>query len=344
MQGKRRETLKVMTAALAAAALMPVSRAVLAQQKRSLHLELVGYTLGIHVPQLMAVRQLMLEAGYAEPKLDRIESMQVIAQSIIGGSAELGDADVVSALRATEAKAPLTLVGLVYNNTDQVLIANADKIKSYEDFKNPDNGIALNDLGDFIYVLVSDALSRNGVNIDDATVIQMGGSGSRKNALLAGRIAAVPIHYDQAASVMEKGNYKILVEPWKQYKRWFSEVWVANQKWLDDKANQKALVDFNKATISSFRRATKDYAYFAEGYRKYATVPGHADISDAALHPIWEQLATEIGAWPADGGFKREYFKELLPVYQHAKTLKGQLDLNRAVDPRYVDEALQQLG
>ena len=35
-------------------------------------------------------------------------------------------------------------VKLVYNSTSQVLVVNADKIKSYEDFKNPENAIALN--------------------------------------------------------------------------------------------------------------------------------------------------------------------------------------------------------
>jgi NitT/TauT family transport system substrate-binding protein len=247
-------------------------------------------------------------------------------------------------LRATEAGAPVSLIGLVYNSTDQVLLVNADKIKSYEDFKNPQNAIALNNTGDFIYVMVSAALARNHVEINDATVIEIGGSGSRLNALLSGRIAAVPVHFDQAANVMKKGNFKILVEPWKQYKHWFSEVWVVNHKWLAEKPHQRALVDVNKAMISAFRQATRDYDYFAAGYRKYATLPGHADIADAALKPIWRQLATDIGAWPQDGGFKREYFQELIPVYRQAHSIKGTVDLAKAVEPRFVDQALQELG
>ncbi len=270
--------------------------------------------------------------------------MQVITQSIVASSAEAGDSDVVSALRSTEAGAKVTLVGLVYNSTSQVLVVNADKIKSYEDFKNPENAIALNSRGDFIYVMISGALARNNVDIEDTTIVEMGGSGSRMKALLAGRVAAVPVHFDQTGEILKQGNYKVLVEPWKVYERWISESWLVNRAWLAEKDNQQALVDLNKAMISSFRKANADYAYFAGGYRKYATVPGAAEISDDALRPIWQRLSTEIHAWPGDGGFKREYFKQLLPVYRQARAVKAEPDLNAAVEPRFVDQALQELG
>jgi NitT/TauT family transport system substrate-binding protein len=135
-----------------------------------------------------------------------------------------------------------------------------------------------------------------------------------------------------------------LVEPWKVYDRWISEAWLVNRGWLGEKENQRALVDLNKAMITSFRRANADYSYFARGYRKYATVPGAADISDDALRPIWQRLSTEIRAWPDDGGFKREYFKQLLPVYRQARAVKAEPDLNTAVEPGFVDQALQELG
>ena len=51
-----------------------------------------------------------------------------------------------------------------------------------------------------------------------------------------------------------------------------------------------------------------------------------------------------IKAWPNDGGFKREYFKELLPVYRKAGAIKGEPDLNRVVETRFVEQALQELG
>jgi hypothetical protein len=59
---------------------------------------------------------------------------------------------------------------------------------------------------------------------------------------------------------------------------------------------------------------------------------------------MWQKLSTEIRAWPNDGGFRREYFKELLPVYREARALKADPDLNRVVETRFVEQALQELG
>ena len=42
--------------------------------------------------------------------------------------------------------------------------------------------------------------------------------------------------------------------------------------------------------------------------------------------------------------FKREYFKELLPVYRKAGAIKGEPDLNSVIETRFVEQALQELG
>jgi NitT/TauT family transport system substrate-binding protein len=236
------------------------------------------------------------------------------------------------------------MIGMVYNSTSQVFVVNADKIKSYADFKNGSNAIALNSRGDFIYVLLSGVLSKHDIDIEDTTIVEMGGSGSRMRALLAGRVAAVPVHFDQAAEVVKQGNFKVLIEPWQEYKTWLSEPWLVPGAWADNKDNLRAAVDLNKAMIKSFRMANADYGYWADGFRKYATVPDAAKATDETLKPIWQKLSTAIKAWPNDGGFKREYFKDLLPVYRKAGAIKGAPDLNRVVETRFVEQALQELG
>jgi NitT/TauT family transport system substrate-binding protein len=67
-------------------------------------------------------------------------------------------------------------------------------------------------------------------------------------------------------------------------------------------------------------------------------------VPDEKLEPIWQKLSQDIKAWPNDGGFKREYFKELLPVYRKANAIRGEPDLNTLIDTRFVEQALHQLG
>jgi NitT/TauT family transport system substrate-binding protein len=339
MRATRRQFLRVAGAAV----LSPFAPA-FAQKGRQLNVIIQGFSLAIHIPQVIALQEGMPELGYAPAKMDRIESMQVITQSIVANSAEAGDADVVSALRASEVGANIKMIGMVYNSTSQVFVVNADKIKSYADFKDPANAIALNSRGDFIYVLLAGVLAKHDLDIEDTTIIDMGGSGSRMRALLAGRVAAVPVHFDQAAEIVKQGNFKVLIEPWQEYKTWLSEPWLVHGAWADNKDNQRVATDLCKAMITSFRRANGDYNYFAAGFRKYATVPDAAKVTDEKLKPIWQKLSADIKAWPNDGGFKREYFKELLPVHRKAGAIKGEPDLNRVVETRFIEQALQELG
>jgi NitT/TauT family transport system substrate-binding protein len=330
-------------ASLGAAAMLPVGSA-FAQKGRSLNVIIQGFSLAIHIPQVIALQEGLPELGYAPVKMNRIESMQVITQSIVANSAEAGDADVASAMRASEVGAKIKMIGMVYNSTSQVFVVNADMIKSYAAFKDPSNAIALNSRGDFIYVLLAGVLAKHDLDIEDTTIIEIGGSGSRMRALLAGRVAAVPVHFDQAAEMVNQGNFKVLIEPWQEYKTWLSEPWLVPSAWADDKDNHRIATDLIKAMITSFRRASADYGYFATGFRKYATVPDAAKVPDEKLRPIWQKLSQDIKAWPKDGGFKREYFKELLPVYRKAGAIKSEPDLTSLIETRFVEQALQELG
>ncbi len=344
MMRSRRQVLGMLAAGTGVGFALPGVIPAWAQSGRALHATIQGFSLAIHIPEVIALREELPKLGYAEPKIDRIESMQVLTQSIVAGSAEAGDADVVSAIRASEVGADVRLIGLVYNNTSQVLVVNADKIKSYEDFKNPSNAIALNSRGDFIYVMLSGVLARNKVDINDTTIVEIGGSGSRMRALLGGRVAAVPVHFDQAEGIVKQGNYKVMIEPWKVYNPWISEAWLVQGKWLENKDNQRLAVDLNRAMLTAFRKTNADLKYYADGFRKYATIKDAGKYTDEQIKPIWQKLSVDIKAWPNDGGFKREYFKELLPVYRKAGAIKAEPDLNRVIETRFVEQALKELG
>lgn len=340
----RRRALQLMGAAGGSALLAPGLRPAFAQEGRALEANILGFTLGIHVPAIVALNEGMEELGYSASDMVRLESMQAVTQGIVAGSSEVGEADVVSALTATEAGADIRLTGLVYNNTSQVLVVNRDIITSYEDFKKPEATIAINSRGDFIYIMLSGVFDRNGIDIEqDTTLIEVGGSGSRMRALLAGRVAAVPVHFDQAVKIAEQGNYEVMVEPSKLFDPWLSESWLVNGGWLEDSDNQRLVTDLQKATITSFRRANEDLGYFADGYRKYATVKGAADAKDEDLEWAWTELSNNIKAWPDDGGFKMEYFENLVPVYEKAGALKGDLNLSDVVDTSFVESALKEL-
>jgi len=115
-------------------------------------------------------------------------------------------------------------------------------------------------------------------------------------------------------------------------------------QWLEKSGNQRAAVDLNKAMITAFRRSNADFDYYAAGFRKYATIKDADKTPDDEIRPIWQKLSRDIKAWPNDGGFRREYFKELIPVYRKAGAIKADPNLERVVETRFVDQALKELG
>src|SRR5690606_30966919 len=148
-------------------------------------------------------------------------------------------------------------------------------------------------------------LSKRGVDIDKVTIVEIGGSGSRVQALLAGRVHAVPVHIDPTPEILARGNYQILPKPWEEYSVDIAETWLGGGEWLRKSENERAAVDLLKAVITSFRLSNRDLGYFAGCYRKYSTIKGAAQMKDEDLRPVWEIMTKEAKAWPDDGRFRR---------------------------------------
>lgn len=314
------------------------------KSNRALNGHILGNTLAIHIPAIAALNEGLPALGYAPPKLARIDSMQVLTQSIIGKSAELGEADISSSLQASFAGADLKLIGLVYANASLVFVANSDVIKDFADFLKPGVVVAVNSKGDWIHAMLSGALSKRGLDPSKATVVEIGGSASRVQALLANRVQVVPVHFDQTPDILSKGNYKIMLKPWEEYKLFIAECWLASGEWLKNPDNQRLAVDIQKATITSFRKANRDLSYFGNAYRKFSTIKGASALTDEQLKPVWETMSKTARAWPDDGMFKREYFRDLLPVYKAVGSFPREPDLGRLIDTSYTEQALKELG
>jgi len=317
----------------------------LAQAGRSLKLNLLGFALGIHAPSTAAIKDLLpAMPGMAAPQTNRMDQIRTVAQTVISGAAELGEADPIVTMSAVEAGADLKIVGLYYMNTSLVLVANTDHVREYKDLAKPGTVVAVNGKGDITHVMLLGPLLRENIDIDRINFVEIGGSGARMRALLAGRVHAVPMHFDQAAQVVTRGNYKILMEPWKEYRAWVNEVWVAQGSWLKQPANERALVNLLKANITAFRRANTDLNWFADAYRKHATVPKANEATTDSLRALWQGLSQQVKAWPADGRLDPADIEALVPLYKRAKAVQGTVAPSRFIETSYLRQALSELG
>ena len=344
---KRREMIKTLGMGLGAGAIAagPLgSSLALAQSARSLKFQLLGFTLSIHVPSYAAVHDLIPSMGYGPSKVDRIKQIRIATQNMVAGAAELGETDPPTVLRAAEAGADLKIIGHFYNNTTLVLVANADKVKTAEDLAKPGIRIAIASKGDVTHVLLVGPMQKRGLDPEKLTFVEMPGSGTRMRGLLADRVDASLIHFDQAEKVAEQGNFKVIIEPHKEYPVWVNEIWTARGDWLAKPENRRAAVDVLKATLTGFRRAGDDLDWFTDKYRKFASFKNAKDATADELRPLWETLRGPMNAWPKDMGFNLANFEAVLPAYKASGAIAGSVDLGAVIQTQYVEQALDELG
>jgi NitT/TauT family transport system substrate-binding protein len=283
-------------------------------------------------------------AGYAESKTARLSEIRVVTQTMIGGTADIGESDPPTVLSAAEAGAPIKIVGKPYDSTSLVFVVNADRVKTIADLAKPETKVAIGARGDITHVILVAPLLKRGIGVDKMTIVELPGSGTRLSALLSNRIDAGSLHFDQVESIMGKGNFKVLIEPWKEFTGWTNEVWIVRNDWLAKPGNDRALIDFLKANLTAFRRANGDFDWYLESFRKYVTLKDADKTSAETLRPIWEKLRNEVRAWPADGNFSVGAVQAMLPACKAADAIRGTVKIEDVVDTRYMQQALKELG
>lgn len=325
-----------------ATSLLPTAAA-WAQGGKPLKANLLGFALGIHVPTTAALLDVMPTMGYA-PTFQRMDQIRTLTQTLIAGAAEIGETDSITVMSAVESGADLKIVSLWYMHTSLVFVANADKVREFKDLEKPENVVAINGKGDITHVMLMGPLLKRGVDVKKVNLVEIGGSGARMQALLAGRVSAVPVHFDQAAEMQKKGNFKVLLEPWKEYKAWINEIWACSGAWLKKKENERAVIDLIKAQMTAFRKANTDPAWYAAGYRKHVTLKDADKATEESIKPVWEGLSKNIGAWPAKIEMKMEYWHDLLPVYKQAEAIQGKIKPEQVVETSLARQAVSELG
>lgn len=341
----RRDALKMLSAGAAAGLLGSFPLAGLGKDPdRILGVDLLGFQLGIHIPMTAGIIEgIPAIPGYGAPKVARIDQIRTMVSDMVAGTAEFGDNGPTGVLAADEQGADLKIIGYVYRNTSLIFVVNSDKIKDWKDLEKPENVIAVNGKGDITHLMLLGPLIKRGVNINKLTIVEIGGSGGRLRALLSGRVQAVPIHFDQAADVLKQGPYKVLFQPWEFYRLWVNEVWACSGAWLKKPGNSRAAIDLLKATTLAFRRANRDFNWYLQMYRKYATIPKANETTEETLRPLWSKLVNDVRAWPDYNILTAKDMNDLIPIYKAAGDIKGTLDLKSVVDNSYAEQAMKEL-
>ena len=304
----------------------------------------VGFVLGIHCPPTYGVLDECPKFGL-QVEMQRLQSLRVILQTIMGGTGDIGVGEPIQLLRSRQAGNDLVMFGNWYLNTSLVVAVNTNYIQTWKDLEKPDVTVGINSQGDITQVMIIGGFLKAGGDLSKVKWADVGGSGTRMRALLGNRVQATVVHFDQMPEIQKTGNYKVILVPHREYHPWINEIVFARGDWLRNDANRRKAAVFMKGVIVASRRATADFAYYKTSFLKYATLKGKDTMPESEMRAYWKTLAQDIGMWPADNAFRVANIEKLLPYYRAAKAIEDKpVDLAAAMDTSIVAQVLKELG
>ena len=342
----RRSVLGIGAAALTTSLLGTKNSALAGTEGRVLKIcTLPGYS-AVNVPMQAAFRTILpTMPGYATPELQRTAKIPQIVQQVLSGGAEMGDGDVASTMAAAEAGSDIRIIGLSYNNISQVVVINGDRHDSMEALAKKGGVIAVSGIGDFMYVMLRGVLKKRNIDASKINFIELGSSGDRIRALLAGRVDAIPLHVEDVGPAQKQGNYPVAIRPWEEYDNWFSAVTMARASWLKSDENKAAAVAVLKSGLKSFRQSNNDFAWFKAQTHLYASLDYLRDATEETLRPVWQTLSQVAHTFPPNmETMTVDEFAKVLPVYKETGALKGTVDLHSLIDRTYLEQAIKELA
>lgn len=156
------------------------------------------------VPQLARQKGFFREEGI-DLQLTYVRAGGVDIPALVAGELDY-TVGGVSAVNAFVAGAPIRLLLAFINRADQVLIAQ-QKYKTIKDLKG--QIIGAQNPGGMINIMLAEILKNNGLNPDDVTVINMGGTQERYISLKTGAAAATLLATPHSFRAQKEG-YRVL--------------------------------------------------------------------------------------------------------------------------------------
>lgn len=344
MSVNRREMMSMGLAAGAATLASFGTRPALAQAGRALKFQILGGGAAVSVPGTAGITEILPTLkGYAAPEIARINQIRVVTQTMVAGTADIGEADPPTVFAAVEAGAKLKIIGKCYDNTSLCLIANADTVKSIEDLASPKTRVAIGARGEISHIMLVEPLMRRGIDFDKMTIVEMPGSTTRVSAIVSKRVDVASLHFHQLGEIAPHGNFQIVLEPWKEIKGWVNDALLVRADWLEKPENQRAAIDVLKAILMAYKKANSDLSWYTQMYKKISANTDAKDMTDEMMRPTWERIRSEIRAWPEDMNVSIPALQALLPAYKAAGAIAGTVKVEDVVETKYIQQAVAEL-
>lgn len=219
-------------------------------------------------------------AGY-KVEFKFVNSPDDAARIVIAGGADFFLVAPPEGIKAIQvAQAPLVALAFTEGASDFVVVGDKslDGMKSLVGKK-----VALNTPGSTPNVIITIAANIEGVDPASIDQITIGAGPTRIAALLGGQVDATVVHYSEALSLVESGDYHIIQDTGEILGQYLQQGLFASTKFVD--ANPKVTQEIIDLLLNSYRWAETDkkgYMALADNYK--------FDLNAAQRSEAYDQL------------------------------------------------------
>ena len=235
-------------------------------------------------------------------------------------------------LRA-ETGADVVMIAGDVQQSDYLLVSTPD-VTTLEDLYGKQIGTA--GPGSVSTSLTNAALAREGIDLDQIELVEIGGTSARMAALLAGQTAAGAAHFAEGFNAVEEGLYPLYVVADGIGAYLFHGVW-ARRDWVEENPVLVQLV-IDRFIESVRWAATNKDEYIA------AAADVTEGLSDAAKSQAYDEFI-RIGLFAVNGGMEDSLLAATIAIEQEVENLPAEVeDPSAWVIKDFVESYLERYG
>ena len=239
-----------------------------------------------------------------ETTFESVDDTDVATRAVIAGQADVVVNSLFFGINAAKEGIPLVTLMADAQTLDYLLVSVPD-ITEPSQLENGGT-MGINQPGDLGATVADQCLKFLEVDVTTVDFVQVGGTGARLAALLAGQIQASPAHAAEALAAVDEGGLNVLADCGQAIGSFLQTGATVDQGWLD--ANPNLAQHFVDAYIDALRWAEENKEEYMELSR--TVLPEMPEEQRGPAYDVFKN----VGLFAVNGGLSAESIQKLTDI------------------------------
>lgn len=294
------------------------------------------------IPHLTAVRDIMPSNtnGRMTGSVRRFENVRLIITALNSGAIDTYTNAPANLYFSQAAGNDYKIVGPKVMGTDYYIVGHEEKAPTLESFVNNPQELtfAINQEGNIDHLQVVGVYSKEGLDFNKATTVNVGGSSGRISSFVSGRTEGFTCHIEQFERLQSAGEpVKLLAKVSEYYPNFVQSCLAVPTESLEDPDFEAFVQAYVTANMQANQRAMNDFDWVFENLEKYQAQPLNREEARSA----YDVLTGDMKAW--EPKFPKSPFQSVYDMLRDSGQLERELNIDDIFEPKYAEQAMSQL-